>query len=394
MTLRRFLLQGVQDATHADAVGRVFAADAIERGLISVAFVTRGGVDLIAGALAPHADRTTVFAGIRNPITSIQGMRALRGLGVRLYAVDTASPRIVFHPKVYAASGGARARVVVGSANLTRGGLGGNVEASIVADLDLTAAADAAFLKEVSDALLGMPTAHPEHVIAVTSDEQLQEMFEQGRLIDEALPPPPPIIGPRGGAKREGSALKPIKLRTAAPGRPKVPPVAPPPPQADEVGGDETAPPVGAAGEFVPVWESDPLTNRDLNIKQAGTSTNPTGSMGLKRGRLPKEVNFRRYFRDNVLAALPWATHPKEAGKETTTGRFTFVIRGVNKGTLALSITHDNRTNTVMYQQNQFMTTLHWGQARALVADAGLLERTLTLYRGAADPTRFLIEID
>ena len=40
------------------------------------------------------------------------------------------------------------------------------------------------------------------------------------------------------------------------------------------------------------------------------------------------------------------------------------------------------------------MTQVSWGNVKQYVAKEDLLDRTLSLYRNSADPTRFLIEID
>ncbi len=55
-----------------------------------------------------------------------------------------------FHPKVTLLLYEARARLSVGSGNLTRPGLGGNAETFFLRDLDYAAPADAAILREVA----------------------------------------------------------------------------------------------------------------------------------------------------------------------------------------------------------------------------------------------------
>jgi hypothetical protein len=48
------------------------------------------------------------------------------------------------------------------------------------------------------------------------------------------------------------------------------------------------------------VWESKPLTRRDLTIPEA-KNTHATGSINLDKGLLPEEVDHRHYFRSEVL---------------------------------------------------------------------------------------------
>src|SRR5690606_36037997 len=104
MTLE-LILQGFTARTHAEVLGEMFDGD-VECAIISVAFASKDGVDLIEPVLAPHADKIIVFAGIRNEITSAQALKRLLDIGVSLYAVDTGSRTLLFHPKLYNVRGG------------------------------------------------------------------------------------------------------------------------------------------------------------------------------------------------------------------------------------------------------------------------------------------------
>ena len=114
--------------------------------------------------------------------------------------------------------------------------------------------------------------------------------------------------------------------------------------------------------------------------------------MGLKKGLL-EGIDFQRYFRDEVLSYLTWEPH-STLGKEQAVGSFYINTGGRSRGLFNLIVTHDNRTNTIMYKQHQFMTTLHWGSAIASIRDPALLGRTFHLYRDRMHPTKFLIDID
>ena len=54
----------------------------VERVILSVAFVSDSGVELIEKRLKSLAAKTTVYAGIRNDITSAQALRRLLDIGV------------------------------------------------------------------------------------------------------------------------------------------------------------------------------------------------------------------------------------------------------------------------------------------------------------------------
>ena len=55
--------------------------------------------------LANIGTRLTVFAGIRNDITSRQGLEDLLGFGWKIYAVDTGVRTPTYHPKIFFAKG-------------------------------------------------------------------------------------------------------------------------------------------------------------------------------------------------------------------------------------------------------------------------------------------------
>lgn len=54
----------------AHVLQRLFDLPDILRVLVSIAFVTEGGVEQIEARLIPHCASATVFAGIRNDTTS------------------------------------------------------------------------------------------------------------------------------------------------------------------------------------------------------------------------------------------------------------------------------------------------------------------------------------
>jgi HKD family nuclease len=119
----KFILQGFTTSTHRDALRDLFGISDIRTILLNVAYVKESGVEEIENELKAHASRATVLAGIRNDITSYQGLTRLHRIrGLTLYAVDTGSRHVVFHPKLYLVRGKTAAKVIVGSANLTLGG--------------------------------------------------------------------------------------------------------------------------------------------------------------------------------------------------------------------------------------------------------------------------------
>ena len=160
-----------------------------------------------------------MLAGIRNDITSHQGLVRLHGIiGSKLYTVDTGSRNVIFHPKLYLVCGKTRARLVVGSANLTLGGLNNNIEAGMMLDFDLTDKADKAVVDSIESQLAAFPTDYPSHVVKVGALADLDEMLASGRLVDEMAVSPPRPTTSAGGAGASDTVPR-IKLKgdTAAP---------------------------------------------------------------------------------------------------------------------------------------------------------------------------------
>ncbi len=91
-----FLLQAVTSGFHASALRKLLSDPNLERFVASVAFVRQDGVDAVANELKAVAKVAIFFVGIRNDITSAQALRRLLGLGVKVFAVDTASRSTVF----------------------------------------------------------------------------------------------------------------------------------------------------------------------------------------------------------------------------------------------------------------------------------------------------------
>jgi len=88
-------------------------------------------VERIEEHVAQHAACATVFAGIRNDVTSYQGLVRLRRIVGELYTVDTGSRTLIFHPKLYLVRAKEHARLTIGSANLTLARLNNNIEAGV-----------------------------------------------------------------------------------------------------------------------------------------------------------------------------------------------------------------------------------------------------------------------
>ena len=408
MSKSNFILQGFTAKTHTAAVLRLFDVADVQRSILSVAFVSRSGVDLLLPKLGIYGTKTKAFIGIRNDITSTQGAAQLLAAGSSLFVVDTGSRNVLFHPKLYLVRGQTEARLLIGSANLTIGGMNNNIEAGVTVDLDLTNAADKALVDSIEAEFDALAAAYPSHVLPITTTAQLDALEASGRLIDEraASPPRPVNIGTSPTSDtvpRIKLKVQPLRRLLSAAKKAATPTVKVPVPPATKkatgaakkAGGPGPVPtilptPTAIGVKYQMVWESKPLTRRDLNIP-ANAGSHPTGSINLDKGLLADGVDHRDYFRNVVFPALPWGPTSRPTMEEAY-GKFQLVLKGISYGEFDLRVGHSSAIKT--YDQNNAMTRLSWGPMRVYIARPDLIGRALYLYRDLGDPKRFVLEID
>lgn len=387
-----FILQGFMPRTHTEVLQRLLDLKELEHCILSSAFVNSGGVDLIANYIKPVAKHVTVYAGIRNDITSRQSLEALLGLGINLYVVDTGSRRLIFHPKIYAARSKTVGHLLIGSANMTAGGFNNNIEGGVSVDLDLNDASDAKLYKSIEDEFAGLPKKFPKHVLQIKTASELQKLEDEDRLLDESkVEPPRPITISKGNGS--GDTLERIKLAVKPVFRAvkKAPKPKPPTPSPKVVDDTQVEPSTSVGWVFL--WESTDLTRRDLNIPKGNDNTNVTGSINLDKGKLDAEIDHRHYFRDEVFQSLDWKT-TKVATVDEAHATFQLVIKGVDHGEFVLRIAHTTSTDSAAYAQRNAMTRLSWGAVKPFIAKEQYIDRTMLLYRDSNDPQHFMIEID
>ena len=123
----------------------------------AVAFVKRSGVRHVAPGLAEFArtGHVEIIAGIDHQGTSFEGLNDLLGAVSprgRIIIFHNRLP-FTFHPKIYLFKSPAAADVLIGSGNLTEGGLFTNYEAGLRVLLDLGDSRQAAFLQSMEQVL-------------------------------------------------------------------------------------------------------------------------------------------------------------------------------------------------------------------------------------------------
>ena len=141
----------------------------------AVAFVKRSGTRHIAPALANFAQvgQIEIIAGVDHQGTSAEGLRDLLGAVSptgRVIVLHNRLP-ITFHPKVYLFKSASAADVIIGSGNLTQGGLFTNYEAALRLSLDLGVPNQIAILHAIEQVLDNWKD--PSNGIALPLDDEL-----------------------------------------------------------------------------------------------------------------------------------------------------------------------------------------------------------------------------
>lgn len=379
------------DATSESSAGHkiasLFSDSSLHTFLGISAFASVAGVAGLADLLAdaePHLKSASVIVGIDQKGTSKEALEELLALNVNAYIFYQPGTTI-FHPKVYLFEGDTHSELIVGSSNLTAQGLFANVEASVHIQFDHALEADRVTLQQLKDGFSGLFDF---------SDPNLQKLSVDLiiKLVGAKLVPTEAerkILQGKTEMPKTGDNLSGMFPKRP---RPKIP---------STFSGKRTArrkshpSGTGKAVDLLPkklVWKSGPLTARDLNIPKS-LGTNPTGSMLLKKGRMVG-IDQRHYFRDTVFKNLNWQNDPKpkSAHLERSIANFTLIIDGKKEGKFALTITHNPKTNTAAYQQNNSMTQISWGTAKSLIARDELIGKSA--YLSATDKVEeFILEI-
>ena len=377
-----FIYQGFLDNDHAVSLNDLLLRDDIEQVIINVAFVKTSGIYLLYDGLKKINKKGTIFAGIRNNITSIQAVFKLVDIGVNLYLVDTGSANIVFHPKLYVFDFSNCYKIIIGSANLTGGGLNSNIELSTLLTFNKPDLSIDNFIKE----LVTIPENFRNNILKINNKKEAFLLFKRGLLIDERISSDN-MLGEKNKLSRKNDDTPRIKLQNKYISIPKVKMKRKIKPSGALI--------TPSFKDWILVWKSKELKERDLNIP-SGKGTNPTGSMLFNKGNF-EDIDQRIYFRNDVFNDLNWVKddNPRTAHYERSATSFHFLIRGLYYGIYELKLSHNTDKDSESYHQNNSMTQIHWGeQAKKFIADSNLLGEIMELYKSDFTPSQYLIKID
>ena len=135
-----------------DSLSEALAWSDVRRGWFAVAWAKRSGLTLIEPAVRRvRAQRHPMRAliGIDQHGGTEEALQLALSMFSEARVYHDTAPFRTFHPKLYVVEGRSRARVIVGSGNLTEGGLETNYELAVETNLDLSATADSAILDDL-----------------------------------------------------------------------------------------------------------------------------------------------------------------------------------------------------------------------------------------------------
>jgi hypothetical protein len=305
--------------------------------------------------------------GIDRRGTSVQGLELALDLFNRVEIVHDITGR-TFHPKIYmAGTRQAWHHLIIGSSNLTAGGVFFNYEASCYFELG-SAAADKNLATAVDDYFR---TLRGDPAICVTlTKATLAKLKSANRLADENA---------RSGDNRDEDSLRrgrPDALfsrssiekrqlhRAPRRGRGATPSGVP----KRRVG---TTPRVAAT---TPSGWWKKMNKTDAQRPPAG---NPTGSVRLIKGQT--KIDPSTYFRNSLFASANWQSGVDGEGNsiEVASVVFDVVINGRSRGKKTLRVDYGSHRQ----ERGRATTVLHWDDLRDAVERTNFEGRYLVLER-------------
>lgn len=333
----------------------------------------------------------TLIVGVDQEGTSKEALREILGLNINGYIFYQKEPAI-FHPKIYLFEGTKETKLILGSSNLTARGLFGNVESSLLMEFSSTDLDGKKVIADLKHYYNGLFKLDDPNLFKI-STKIIEDFILKGIVPNESIRKKKDSKL----TKRKSTGLEVPTRRTASVpstfrnrSRPKA--------IAKIIDELEITNTTGASKSTdavsVLVWQSGPLTERDLTIPK-GANTHQTGSMLFKKGLLDG-IDQRHYFRDVVFSSLNWqyATRSNTAHLEKATAIIRLVILGIDQGVFSLIITHNPKTDTRSYEQKNSMTSISWGETRKLIAKRSLIGKSANLYQDITKANEYTLVIE
>jgi hypothetical protein len=370
----------VQPYLQKESAGTVLAgalADpAVDQFVASAAWLRMSGLNVIAPSiegLHRRGGHAELLVGLDYRGTTLQGLRAAIDVFDRVYVVHDVEGR-TFHPKLYLARGASRGYLLVGSNNLTAGGLGFNYETALVCDLNFRLADDRGLAADV-DALLEQLRSDAGICRRVTRSLAAR-LEREGWLGDERRRD---AASRQDVIRRERSADRDDPIFTRGKKAKRSRPI---PPGSGQPQG-RRAHASRAAVSSDAWWKR--LNRTDVQRPVAG---NPVGAVRITRPA-GYDINPATWFRTELFVEEQWKRRLDHRGNRIEVADVTFdcylEYRPLGRKRLRLDY-GPHRAD-----RSRSTTLLHWDDLGAFVQQRNLTEHYLILERGAGPVHRLTI---
>ena len=325
--------------------------------------------------------------GIDQKLTSIQGLALLMPLCDEIYVYHSENPMQTFHPKAYAfVKEGEKSIVLIGSNNLTSGGLYTNYEFGSCHEYNLRDKSQMQHFNEFKKAFEFYST--PSKCSKNLYEELLKKMVEAGHYLSDEKKEIKRVFSKTGemvvSEKLFGSEV--FKA-------PRIQPV-----QSKLVG--ETSKTPEELGELliIPslpkgnlVWEKQ-LNKSDILIAEG--KTNPTGGLRLTQAKWIDEgrvIDQTKYFREKLFGSFEWTEIKQNPKVDVANILFNVTILGEEIGTHLLRVRHKPSGEA---EQGNYTTSISWGEISSFITKQNLTNKKLKMYSPKEGQEPFFIEIN
>jgi hypothetical protein len=351
--------------------------------------LSRAMIDL--QAIRSRGGKVVTIVGLSEGGATEQGLKALIGLSDEPYVFYDASR--TFHPKVYLASGESHALLLVGSHNLTAGGLAWNYEAGIWCELDLTSEPDKEILEDViayfnrllADTNVCVPL-DSSSLAAMLADSSLLIQDEDSRNKPPSDQPDTPeetdsadgiqgssttaVFGKSQHAKRKAPVPLPITPAVAPPRNPAL--------VTGSVPG--VRPPISITKRWYKLLEPTDAQ------QPPGPNSNATGNLRLSQEDF--SIDHTTYFLKVFFSGLDWRPSARVTDQLEVWVPMQTEIAGDYLGEVMLRISY---LSSRISGQGNITTVLHWGDLSARMRNNNYVGKYVTLERG--DQSQFRLTI-
>lgn len=314
----------------------------------------------IISGVRQRGGRAEAVLGVDQGIATYEGLRLALEVFDDVYLFHDGDR--TFHPKLYAIENDTQSRIVIGSGNVTEGGLYRNFEASTAVDLDRSDPLDESLRLKARgyfEAFIasGMPSRRLDRRL-------LRELRDGGAVL--------PAAERRRQERDRRRREQPLLRRVFGPrvsGLPGAPP-AQRPPRTQRRGarggrgagaGAGTGAGVIGTGSVTASWWKK-LTISDAMRKPAASHQRKDVILGKARHPIDQKTYFKNYF----FAGVAWTQQPMRTGriKELAVIPFDVYVERRNLGVFNMSVDHaDSR----VANQNNAPTWLNWSSLGAQI---------------------------